>query len=216
MGGYPMRVEKFLVNVDKAMDYIPFASTVNNAVDLIAKGVFKTMKREDLDLENRYVFHVINKNAWRSAILLLPVIGNIIVAISDLKKKHETEAKNKAAQEAVMKPDLAEEDEFKLVQDYMGELNQRLQNLQTLSSLIDERKEYEHALEQNKSKLGKEIRCGVAVEDATYEKLNELYDKFRAIPETKLDTSSREIQEKIEQIKVDIVTIKEAIDSLKA
>lgn len=74
------------IKADKILDRIPVLSTIANLVDLFQKTiVIPRMDKLDIDKSEYYAY--LNKKSFvRCTLLLLPVLGNIIVAIYDLAK----------------------------------------------------------------------------------------------------------------------------------
>src|SRR5580693_3993217 len=72
-----------LVKIDNFSSYVPVLSTVVNLVDLFQKcAVIPRMKKEDV-LHSHYYTHLDQKSFARCIALLVPILGNIIIAIYD-------------------------------------------------------------------------------------------------------------------------------------
>jgi hypothetical protein len=72
-----------LVKMDTFCDYVPILSTVSNLVDIVQKCfTLPAMKRKEL-YEDHYFTHLQQKNIPRCIILLIPILGNIVIAICD-------------------------------------------------------------------------------------------------------------------------------------
>jgi hypothetical protein len=65
-----------LVKADIILDYVPVVSTVTNLVDLCQKCILKTAIKPNP--KNVYATHLNNKSFLRCALLLVPVIGNVL------------------------------------------------------------------------------------------------------------------------------------------
>ncbi len=72
------------VKLDQLADYVPLASSLTNAVDLYQKCIYSFYGRELATNENRYFYHIKDKPVWRCITLLVPVVGNGVVAMYDL------------------------------------------------------------------------------------------------------------------------------------
>lgn len=75
-----MRISTTFAELDRVCDYIPFVSTISNVVDLFQKYVCKCLPNVS---KNRYWAHIKQKDLFRCVILLLPVLGNIYILVSD-------------------------------------------------------------------------------------------------------------------------------------
>lgn len=72
------------VKLDTYADYIPVVSSITNLVDLFLKYVFRPCVGE-AQLQNNHYFAYLDTKTWlRSITLLVPVIGNILIAIIDI------------------------------------------------------------------------------------------------------------------------------------
>lgn len=78
---------QLLINLDHAFDYIPGLSTITNTVDLIQKRILKDKQIDSLSAKNHYYQHITDKATWRCVVLLVPVIGNLIVALYEIGKR---------------------------------------------------------------------------------------------------------------------------------
>lgn len=79
-----MRVATFFAEADQICDYIPVISTVSNLVDLFQKCVCKCLSKATL--ENWYWRQIQDKCLLRCFILLIPILGNIYVLITDYQE----------------------------------------------------------------------------------------------------------------------------------
>lgn len=73
-----------LVSLDTLMDYIPVVSTLTNLVDLFQKCLVVPFMHEKYIHTSHYFTHIKNKSFARCAVLLLPVVGNIVIILYDL------------------------------------------------------------------------------------------------------------------------------------
>ncbi|MCB1112325.1 MAG: DUF4116 domain-containing protein [Chlamydiales bacterium] len=78
-----MRIENFFIAADQAADYIPVVSTVSNLVDLFQKTVVISNMKPTTIEKAHYFSHLNKKSKTRCAVLLIPVLGNLAVAIYD-------------------------------------------------------------------------------------------------------------------------------------
>jgi len=76
-----MNISNVLIQVDNVCDYIPVVSSVTNLVVIFQKYVVMPNLKESNIVNNHYFIHLQNKNTVRCVVLLLPVLGNIFVAI---------------------------------------------------------------------------------------------------------------------------------------
>lgn len=75
-----------LSNMDSVLDYVPVISTITNLCDLFLKYlILPRMDSEKIE-NNHYYTYLDLKKPSRCILLLIPVIGNIIVALVDLRK----------------------------------------------------------------------------------------------------------------------------------
>jgi hypothetical protein len=87
-----MKIQNMLVGCDRVCDYIPVISTVTNLVDLFIKNLscihakVEDCKKAGVE-GNHYYQHLIDKTACRCVILLIPILGNIVIALWDLINK---------------------------------------------------------------------------------------------------------------------------------
>ncbi|MBS4168300.1 hypothetical protein [Parachlamydia sp. AcF125] len=84
-----MRINiSFLVKADQVSDYIPGISTVTNLVDLFQKFVVLPSKQKANISKSHYYTYLQQKSFSRCLVLLIPVIGNIIIAVDDFAKNN--------------------------------------------------------------------------------------------------------------------------------
>ena len=88
------RLENILITVDNCSDYVPGWSAVTNLVDIFEKGVGEWACGTEALKEHEYCKHIHDKPYWRCALLLLPIIGNVIIAIYDYyQMRHQEKMK---------------------------------------------------------------------------------------------------------------------------
>ncbi|MBS4168596.1 HEAT repeat domain-containing protein [Parachlamydia sp. AcF125] len=76
----------FLLKTNRVSDYIPGISTITNLIDLFQKCMVLSGKQKANISKNHYYTHLQQKSFSRCIVLLIPVIGNILVAIYDFAK----------------------------------------------------------------------------------------------------------------------------------
>ena len=62
-------------------DYTPFVSTATSLINLFLKYVVLPFMNQQHIAKNHYYTHIQQKSTLRSIVLLVPIIGNIAVAI---------------------------------------------------------------------------------------------------------------------------------------
>lgn len=77
-----------LIDLDIFLDKIPFASTVSNLINLFQKYVFKKVDPATIN-QNRYFKYINEKSISRCVVLLIPVFGNIIIALYDKRQREK-------------------------------------------------------------------------------------------------------------------------------
>ncbi|MBS4168302.1 HEAT repeat domain-containing protein [Parachlamydia sp. AcF125] len=91
-----MRINaSFLVKADQVSDYIPGLSTIANLIDLFHKCAVLPAKQKANISNSHYYTYLQQKGFSRCVVLLIPVIGNVSVAIYDFAKskyKHKNAA----------------------------------------------------------------------------------------------------------------------------
>lgn len=92
-------INNAFISIDKACDYFPGASTATNLVDLVEKCILNNSKSETVARKNRYFSHIKDKHTLRCVTLLIPILGNIIIAIYDLIQNFIEEKKERALQD---------------------------------------------------------------------------------------------------------------------
>lgn len=78
-----MKIEQKWINEDHIFDKIPVFSTFSNLVDLFQKYHFKGITETKYPLYTRYIEQ---KKTWKCLLLLIPIIGNIVVALAELRE----------------------------------------------------------------------------------------------------------------------------------
>ncbi len=81
-----------LVKIDNFCDYVPIVSTITNLVDLFIKTVILPFKDQSTIPKNHYYSHLNQKSFMRIIILLIPVLGNFIIGISDISMKENSQS----------------------------------------------------------------------------------------------------------------------------
>lgn len=76
-----------LVKMDSYCDYVPFVSTITNLVDIFEKCVLLNYKNNEQIKKNPYFKHLIEKRFLRCVLVIIPVIGNIVIAFIDHDQK---------------------------------------------------------------------------------------------------------------------------------
>lgn len=89
-----------LIEADQLCDYIPFLSTVTNLVDLFLKYVI--LETEE-NYANPLYTYLQDKNTLRCLTLLVPVLGNVLIAIFDVLQpsSHDAEHVNTLSEEEI-------------------------------------------------------------------------------------------------------------------
>lgn len=72
------------VKADRYLDYVPVASTITNLVDIFLKCVYKPCVDESKIQSNHYFAYLDTKSTLRSIILIIPILGNILIAAMDI------------------------------------------------------------------------------------------------------------------------------------
>ena len=75
-----------LVIFDRALDYIPVVSSLKNLIQIFQKTVFLSQMQSQSISASRYYTYLSQKSFNRYFMLLVPFVGNIIVAICDFTK----------------------------------------------------------------------------------------------------------------------------------
>jgi len=81
-----------LVQTDRILDYVPVVSTVTNLVDLVEKCILKATAKSNHKPKNIYAIHLSGKSFLQCAILLVPIVGNLL---NILIYTHPIKSKNK-------------------------------------------------------------------------------------------------------------------------
>lgn len=78
-------INRAFIEFDKFCDYIPFISILSNSVDIIAKSILMTFSSTSTST-NHHFKYLREKNFYRCIILLIPIFGNIYIALYDSYK----------------------------------------------------------------------------------------------------------------------------------
>lgn len=76
-------ISRFLVSTDKVCDYLPVLSTATNIMNLFLKCVVLPLKSQASIQSSHYFTHLSQKSFTRCIVLLLPLIGQIAIALYD-------------------------------------------------------------------------------------------------------------------------------------
>jgi len=86
------------ISWDTWYDYCPVVSTVSNACDIAQKILFSCQKSPEEIKKDYYCDYICNKKSFlKCAVLLIPVIGQLIIYSYDKLKGHETKVSLKNA-----------------------------------------------------------------------------------------------------------------------
>lgn len=94
------KVENILITIDHYSDYVPFWSSVTNLVDIFEKGLGEWVCGTEALKEHEYCKYIHDKPYWRCTLLILPIIGNVIIAIYDYFEMRYEEKVKKLDEEA--------------------------------------------------------------------------------------------------------------------
>lgn len=83
MGLYALLNKGCQLAYDKKTDYVPIVSTVVNLTNLFVKCVILPMSKAESINRSHYFTHVQDKSYIRCLTLLIPILGNIVVALYD-------------------------------------------------------------------------------------------------------------------------------------
>ena len=75
-------IASVFIGADIGCDFLPGVSTATNSFNLLLKAAMK-IPVVNRNLQNRYFQHVKQKKIARTVVLLVPIIGNFIVAMAD-------------------------------------------------------------------------------------------------------------------------------------
>ncbi len=81
---YSQVISDFLIKADKTCDYLPVLSSFSNLVDLFYKYCVSPFLMETQIKQDRYYYHLDQKSVFRCIILIVPFLGNVIIALYDL------------------------------------------------------------------------------------------------------------------------------------
>jgi TPR repeat protein len=76
-------VNKILIYLDIAFDYIPVVSSISNLIEIFLKAT--VVPKNKIAARDHYYTHLQEKHYKRCLVLLIPVIGNIKVALNDYR-----------------------------------------------------------------------------------------------------------------------------------
>jgi hypothetical protein len=78
-------LNKFLVEIDSFLDYIPIVSTVSNLIDIFQKKAIipHLQSNKSSVLKEHYFCHINSKDSVRCVILLVPFLGNALTFYQD-------------------------------------------------------------------------------------------------------------------------------------
>lgn len=88
-------ISSSLIKADRFCDRIPVLSSINNLVDLVQKALIVPSKTSDSAQASRYFSYLNQKSAGRCAILMIPVIGNLIIGLFDFAKEQKAKISDK-------------------------------------------------------------------------------------------------------------------------
>lgn len=81
-----MKIERCLVKIDEACNFIPFVSTVTNVIDLLAKWILeKGLKFGKAN--HPYTAHLSGKPLFVCTLLLIPIAGNLVYLMARKKRR---------------------------------------------------------------------------------------------------------------------------------
>jgi len=72
------------VKIDRYLDYVPVASALTNLVDIFLKCIYRPCVGESKIQSNHYFAYLDTKPISRSIILIIPILGNILIAAIDI------------------------------------------------------------------------------------------------------------------------------------
>lgn len=87
--GFQIRVNNFLVQADDICDAIPVVSTLSNLIGLFQKFVVIPLMSRSAVHNSHYYTYLNDKKIFRCIILLVPVIGNILVVLTDWSNPYQ-------------------------------------------------------------------------------------------------------------------------------
>ena len=85
------------VKVDTYANYIPFISSVTNLIGLFLKYVFKPCVNQAKVYNYQYFVFLEDKKLLRFIVLIIPVLGNILIALVDIWCQSEAKKMEKYA-----------------------------------------------------------------------------------------------------------------------
>lgn len=89
------RCSNCLISIDQFLERIPFASTVSTIFKIFMRCILGSI-RPEIVLNNHYYSYITNQSRVRLFFLLIPVLGNVIVWLSDRScKSKESDSEQK-------------------------------------------------------------------------------------------------------------------------
>jgi hypothetical protein len=145
-------IRSFLSAAYTKCDYIPVASTAKGLVDLFTKYVVMPFKEEETIKSTRYYSHLRDSDSLRSVVILVPILGNIVIACADLNnnpsKKSPVDLKSDLSKKSPvdLKSNLSEKPPVDLLCSFYEGSGKDIKNraLSDIWSWDDQTKEKEH------------------------------------------------------------------------
>lgn len=115
-----MKIGNSLIKIDRLADYIPIVSSLSNLFDIFCKKIFIPIlqKTNSEILKNRYFCYINQKDLFRCAILLIPIVGNLIIYIQDFLSEegiaHRKALNDTSKSKALRVLNLSEDDIYSL------------------------------------------------------------------------------------------------------
>lgn len=92
--------ENILIKIDQYSDYVPVWSTVTNLIAIFEKYVGNWICCQTSSEDHEYCKYIQDKSYRRCALLLLPIIGNVVIAIYDFFMMYNSGATQELDEEA--------------------------------------------------------------------------------------------------------------------
>ncbi|WP_068469891.1 hypothetical protein [Candidatus Protochlamydia phocaeensis] len=92
--------DSLLIWMDRFCDRVPGASTLTNFINIFEKCVLKVAFQPNFIKANRYFSYINDKSMLRCIVLLVPVLGNIVIGLSDWIQKQQAENEERVSQNA--------------------------------------------------------------------------------------------------------------------
>ncbi len=166
---------KVAVQTDKICDYIPVVSTVTNLVDIFETCVCKCFKSNSTISQNRYFSYIQNKPFWRSAVLLIPVLGNIAIGIYDFKRYTKAKKVIEETKGAFKNSIEALENATKALENATEALENAMVALDRATEALDK------ATEKNNEEHLKTAKEAVKEAEEGFQKTAKLYEEKRKL-----------------------------------